>query len=143
MGITIFCIYQKSNSSNNALLLSSTTSVENLLIGLLLIVLNLAFDGISSNEQDLLFTKYKCSSYQLMQYIDFYQSICLLIILISGFIINKYTSDSESELILALEDIYNENNIPKETQVKHSFFCLPTPICGILHQIDSTHTQTR
>ena len=115
MGITIFCIYQKSNSSNNALLLSSTTSVENLLIGLLLIVLNLAFDGISSNEQDLLFTKYKCSSYQLMQYIDFYQSICLLIILISGFIINKYTSDSESELILALEDIYNENNIPPDT----------------------------
>ena len=118
MGITIFCIYQKSNSSNNALLLSSTTSVENLLIGLLLIVLNLAFDGISSNEQDLLFTKYKCSSYQLMQYIDFYQSICLLIILISGFIINKYTSDSdsdsESELILALEDIYNENNIPPD-----------------------------
>ena len=64
-----------------------------MIIGIGLVGCNLALDGYTNNEQDLLFKKHKITPYQMMKYVNMWQFFYMLAFLLFGLIL--FGSDSE------------------------------------------------
>lgn len=82
-GISLFTAYKSSSSSKNA----SGGSTEDkglmtLLFGMFLVLVNLALDGFTNNEQDHIFNHYKATPIEMMKYTNLWQAGYLLTYLV-------------------------------------------------------------
>jgi solute carrier family 35 (UDP-galactose transporter), member B1 len=96
LGIALFSSSKKKASNSTS---DSPIPMLDLSIGIVLVLCNLCLDGYTNNEQDLIFSKYESSSLQLMKYINVWQVIYLLCILVATAIVHQ----ESSELILSLQ----------------------------------------
>ena len=95
VGIGLFSSYNKTSTSTTA-----TIGSYNLLIGITLVLLNLFLDGLTNNEQDLIFYKEKATSLQMMKYTNLWQAIYLLLFLIILSIIQLNNSELYQSIIM-------------------------------------------
>lgn len=101
-GICLFTA-MKGNSNTNTLLNEAENEFLlslSLLFGLFLVFVHLLLDGVTSNEQDRIFSNYSVSSLTMMQNINLWQCVYLI-----GYLLFEYvwkTSSSETQLSQAL-----------------------------------------
>lgn len=87
-GIYLFTAAKKAGSDS-----SGEVDIKVVLFGMLLVLVNLAMDGYTNNEQDRIFTKYSASPNQMMKYVNIWQCLYQLWYLIIGWFV--YGADSE------------------------------------------------
>ena len=82
-------------------------------IGILLVGMNLAFDGFTNNEQDALFIKYNVSGYDMMRNVNLWQSLYLASYLVLGW----YLTGEESELYRGWYALSNSPRIASDVGI--------------------------
>lgn len=95
-GIYLFTASKKSGSEGAVEL-----DIKTVLFGMMLVLINLAMDGYTNNEQDRLFAKHSASPNQMMKYVNIWQCLYQLWYLLAGW----FLYDTASEMYLALHAV--------------------------------------
>lgn len=92
-GISVFTLAKSSAANHDDLAPSvDKASLLTTLYGLLLVMINLSLDGITSNEQDRLFAKQGTTSLQMMKHTNLWQAFYLAVYLLINFFLNGQES---------------------------------------------------
>jgi UDP-galactose transporter B1 len=94
-GIYLFTQGKKSEPSS-----SGAGDIKLVLFGMLLVLINLAMDGYTNNEQDRIFAKYKASPNQMMKYTNLWQCLYQFVYLLGGYL--AYADGSELSMAVKL-----------------------------------------
>lgn len=95
-----------------------------MLFGMTLVIINLALDGYTNNEQDRIFTKYKATAMDMMKYTNFWQAIYQALYLSVGL----YLYGQQSELVEAKYMITNCTTLKMDIM----YFCVAASIGQVL-----------
>lgn len=92
LGITLFSYYKTSKKPTQSSIDSlsphqHSSGVGVLLFGIVLVLVNLALDGYTNNEQDYIFSSYKITSLDMMKNVNLWQSFYLAGLLIAGWLV--------------------------------------------------------
>jgi solute carrier family 35 (UDP-galactose transporter), member B1 len=130
IGIAIFTFANSSPSSNskatdftNDKSSESEIGILSGVFGVLLIIVNLAMDGYTGNEQDRVFVTHKVTAIQMMQFSSLWQCVFQFGLLVAGFLLQG----SNSQFIRALEMLHQCPGLKWDILV----FC----VCSALGQI--------
>lgn len=94
LGIALFSSAKKGSSSQSTTIGSnSMMPSQELVIGLVLVLINLSLDGYTNNEQDAIFISYESTSLRLMKCVNLWQVIYLSVLLTCLF--GVYGNNSE------------------------------------------------
>ena len=100
-----------------------TEDAIQLAVGIMLVLANLTLDGYTNNEQDMIFSKYKATSLQMMKFVNMWQTMML-----SAYLLLSYFAfNSKSELYGA----YALLSTSEVVRVDVASFC----ICAALGQV--------
>jgi UDP-galactose transporter B1 len=102
-GIALFTASKSGDKTENTSKPDNSSSTFGLLIGLFLIIFNLCLDGITCNEQDLLFSKHSSSSLEMMKNSNGWQSIYLSMYLLVNWLWQGSKSQLSSSLWMLMQ----------------------------------------
>jgi hypothetical protein len=108
------------------LLLMSEDAVQ-LAVGLLLVLANLTLDGYTNNEQDMIFSKFKATSLQMMKNVNLWQTIMLIVYLLLSYVLFGERSE--------MHGAYSLLNSSEVVRVDVASFC----VCAAIGQVSPTH----
>lgn len=97
-GISLFTAAKSSSHKQG----DGENSTAMQLFGLFLVLFNLCLDGITSNEQDHVFSKFHPTSLQMMKYANAWQAAYLSLYLVFDLIVNGRYSDIVNSLYMML-----------------------------------------
>lgn len=101
-GISLFTLAKSQVSFDDHAPLVDSAPIYVTLYGLLLVMINLSLDGITSNEQDRLFAEHGTTSMQMMKNTNCWQAIYLSSYLLGGYLIQGTKSAAYQALRLLL-----------------------------------------
>jgi UDP-galactose transporter B1 len=119
-GITLFSAMKKSSKAEDP----SKSELTSLLFGVFLVLINLALDGFTNNEQDEIFNKYKATSIQMMKNTNVWQAIFILAYLVGMYAV----LGADSELAKAVDVLTTCPGVQSDI----TLFCLCASVGQVL-----------
>ena len=86
-GIYLFTLGKKSDSQSQGV-----GNIKLILFGMMLVLVNLAMDGYTNNDQDRIFVKHSASPNQMMKYTNLWQCLYQFIFLAVGYVLQAERS---------------------------------------------------